>query len=296
MTTSASASASARVNDLVVTPEMVEEAGVISYWKLNGPVALDKLTAAWGKLGLDPKSLPAAPAPETALRRAVAELGGRRRLIRPLAKRGAWAIVDERVHGEKHLDYTEVARVFWKNNGIDFELADFDLRHKIRGAFDRTRDELAGEDVSTWLVRRAEAVQAVSLRDAGGVYFIPRQHADYWRKVAMAVEIASKDHHVYKIPAMNNADAVAAILDAVTTEAAAATKAMQAELAKVGEEALGKRALNSRGSACVRLLAKIETYEGLLGIRMDAIKTNVESLRADVASAALLAQAEADAE
>lgn len=306
----------------VVATEAEDTAGAISYWRLSGPVSVQILTDAWTAEGLDPQLLPAPPEPEAALRRAVTGQQARRRLVRPLERRGAWVIKDEQVvkrpdgHGgtTEDTDYVTVARVYFDASRrgysygysypINIEKADAsdkvfsEIETAIISDYHTHRAELAPEDISAWLITLAKAQNAASLRDAGGIYFIPRPAMDFWRSAVRAVEAASNNKHkIFKIPALKNAEAVEAILDAVTQEAQAEAEAIEADLVAECEEgaegaeekaALSARAVRTRTKRCAAILSKVSAYEGLLGVKLDVIRDRVETLKADLAAAALL--------
>lgn len=294
MTTSETPQDEKNLADLIITPDMIEsgQAGTVSYWKLSGSVELPKLAEAWKAQGLNAAMLPSAPSAETALRRAVGEQGSKRRLIRPLKRRGAWAIVAEATVGDRSLDYAVEARVFWSNGKVEIEGGNYDLGVAIREGFERHKDTLSPEDVSGWLVKRIEALMAVSLRDTGGVYFVPRESVATWRAICTAVESAAT-HKVFRIPAMKNSEAAAAILDAITAEAEAAATAIETELEKGADDedaALGGRALATRDEHCRSMIGKIGSYERILGVRLDALRERFGRLQADITAATLLTQ------
>jgi hypothetical protein len=282
--------------DITVTPESIATAGLISYWRLSGPIALDQLTEAWKRADLNPELLPKPPGDEVALGRAVREQAAKRRLVRPLARRGAWAIVDETIVGEA-LDYKQVTSVAFVEGspvfGVDasYDLVVDKLRQDVLAAYNRHRGELSPEDISGWLIKLADKNNAVTLRDTGGIYFVPRTNVPFWRSVVQAIESVSA-HRVFKIPAMKNSEAIEAITEAVTIEAARLVDTMMAELQQTGDDKLGDRALTTRANACKDLLTKVKSYEDLLGVQMTKVVERVEGLQAGIASAALLVGAE----
>ncbi len=140
-------------------------------------------------------------------------------------------------------------------------------------------------DVSSWLLDIAYGQGAVSLRESGGVYFIPKSGVDYWSKIANAVE-AGGAGSVFRIPAVRTAEAVAAITDAVTAEAEAAALALEEELTKTGDDALGKRAIATRTKTVQELLAKLNSYEELLGQQL-AVRERVSTLQSTLSAVAL---------
>lgn len=279
--------------DLVVTTELAT-CGTISYWRCAEGVDLGALTDRWAALNLDPKLLPKAPEPETALRRAVMEQQDRHRLVRAVSKAHEWAIVDETVEEGKAPVYRTLTIVRYENGRAAFTVIDSDwnteqqpIENAVRSAFTRQSGLLASTDITTWLVRLAYKHGAVTLRDTGGVYFVPRQHVDFWRKVATAVE-GTAGYKVFRIPAMRNSEAVAAIVDAITQEAEQLVAKMEEEMIA----GLGARAMKTRQAEAEALLAKVGDYEKLLGMEIEA-RTRVEALQATIVAAAMTEETKA---
>lgn len=283
-------------NEVVVTPEAMGAAGAVSYWRLGGPLNIAALAAAWTKAGLDPKLLRGAPEPETALRRAVMMQQDRHRLVRALSKKAEWAIVDEHIaEGQPPTFNTLViVRAGATNPEVErvaSELSDVEVGtflHVLTAAFVAQQGTLQPDDVGTWLVKLAYKFGALALRDSGGVYFIPRPAMDMWNKAADVIEtVSGKTHKIFRIPAMKNAEAVEAIIDAVTAEAEQVAKAIEDEVAA----GLGDRALSTRGGVVQALLAKVGSYEELVGQQIK-VRDRVEALAAAVAEARLSATQE----
>lgn len=276
--------------DLVVTTEL-ESAGLISYWRCSEGMKLSTLTDRFIEEGLDVKLLPKEPEPETALRRAVMEQQDRHRLVRAI-DRHSWAIVDEYVYEGKPPVYETHWIVRFDGSGPAIDGISATGKEALMAvvgavnlAFARQSGLLASTDVTTWLVKLAYKHGAVTLRDTGGVYFVPREHSEFWRAVSRCVE-ATAGYRVFRIPAMKNTEAVSAIVDAVTAEAAQLIAAMEIELAQTGDDALGKRAIATRQTEAEAMLAKVVSYEKLLGMQLD-VRSRVENLQANIVAAAL---------
>ena len=279
-----------RLTNVVAVTENVPEAGIISWWTLSGVVNADALRNAWTAAGLDPKLCPDNPSPECALHRAVKELGERHKLVRPLGKSKGWSVVDELASGD-NLDYVQGVSAKVDIAGrVTIEPADHPRAAEILGAYQTHLDHLATTDVSTLLTRMASAVSAVGLRDTGGIYFIPRNRLDEWRKIVGAIRSVSS-HNIYEVPALASDEAVRAILDAVEREAATDATALEEAL---DSDSIGARALESRAQHCAEVEEKVAGYEELLGRSLAGLTTRLASLRARLAEAALAKAAEAE--
>jgi hypothetical protein len=290
---------------IVVTPEAMGAAGAVSYWRASGSIQIAALTAAWARAGLDPKLLRNAPEPETALRRAVLELATRehvsdkverRILVRPQQEPSTWAVVEEIVAEGVPPAYTTLEIIsFVEGTGPQFYTVSGtqDQAARILAAvmanFTAQQGLFAPEDITGWLVKLAYKFGALALRDSGGVYFIPRPAMETWNKIATVIEAMSA-HKIFRIPAMKNSEAVEAIIDAVTAEAEQVAKAIEEEVVA----GLGARALTTRKSAIDALLAKVSSYEELVGQQIK-VRDRVEALSAAVAEARLAATVQEEA-
>ena len=257
-------------------------AGSITYWRLKGVVNLRTLREAWAAARLPESLLPGDPSPQAALRRAVREVSDTRRLARPLAKRGGYAVVDESAT-ENELTYKVglKAKLVNGQNGtaphVEVEPADHPLADSIRAAFKLAETEVPSDVIGLWLAQKVmPALNAVPLRDSGGVYFVPKDQQIALNLIAKVLE-ASSGHALHRIPAMRSADAVAAILDAIQAEAEKESAQLEADALS---DDLGPRAFRGRIKVADALRAKVESYETLLGSNLDALKERIEKLRA----------------
>lgn len=280
--------------NLTITPESAAIAGLVTYWRLSGPVTLSQLRTAWEKQGLDVALLPKPPGSTVALGRAVYEQQSKHRLVRPLATRGSWAIVNETVTDDEST-YATILTVKHDVHGPVMNsplsavgITTVDIHAAILRAYARHNNELAPEDISAWLIKLAHTQNALALRDTGGIYFIPRTGTEFWRRANLALEEVSA-HKVLKIPAMKNDEAVSAILEALSVEANNTITAFERDILKTGDEALGERALETRQKECETLLRKVESYETLLGISLGKITGAIGVLQANIVAAALSA-------
>jgi hypothetical protein len=278
-----------------VAVESVETAGSAVWWRLSGGLNLAALEAAWVEAGLDPELLPRAPSPQTALARAAKTQAGPRMLVRSLDGGKGWAIVAEKAQGED-LDYAVEARLGLNAAGqlvvkpVDHKRAD-----ELAASYRRHLTDLIQADVSPWLTKLMGTVHAVSLRDTGGVYFVPRTHLDMWRAMVAAIRKASS-HAVLGMPCMRTDEAIEAITDAIAQEARAEAEALEEELAKAQSgdadaPKLGSRALEGRLTKADRVKAKVASYEALLGQKLDALHERLDEVKAKLARARLTVEA-----
>jgi hypothetical protein len=270
-------------------------AGAIIWWRLTGDTNIDDLKRAWDAAGLAAKLHPSETSTAVAMQRAVAEQAGKRRLARPLAGHKGWAIVDEKPTTDDKLDYETVATIKLQGDKTTMLIegcADQNLAAQLSTWFDYYAKRLTISDVSSWLTSLTKEVKAVSLRDTGGVYFVPRDQVATFRSMVTVIRAVSS-HEIYEVPAMRSDEAVEAILASVLREAQQEVAAMETDL-DTGD--LKGRALKTREARCEAVTEKIESYEALLGKSMETMRDRVTSLKAAIVEAEMLAQAAAEAE
>lgn len=280
----------------IVAVEPGSAAGALVYWSLSGAVELLDLEECLAAEGLDGAFVPAPPSKDVALYRAAQDqVRTKRDLVRPLgAKRQGYVFVSETpVEGsDKHLEYVErvVCTVVRPKDGAaavqvravtpgDQPLADAILAnaHAAEGI-------LLANDISSWLLWvLRKHVQAVSLRERGGFYFVPRDRLETWQQVARVVRACSA-HQLYEIPAMRTEEAVEAILTAVRNEAADCMREMEGYL----EGEVSTRGLNSWERRLAELQSKLKHYSELLGVALPDLDGKAENLRGQLQAARII--------
>jgi hypothetical protein len=265
-------------------------AGATIWWRLYGDLDRSELLKQLVARGFDAERCPSPVEPETALRRAVGELRGKRRLIRPI-KRGVWAVLEESVDVAaeklKHWDGPTIR--LDKIGRAVLENATQDEAELVTSAYMRYLDALTTEDIASWLIGQAYRLGAVALRESGGIYYVPPSRWPEWAGLTAALEAAHPKHSCYSMPTYKlNASGARAILDSLTAE-------VEVEADKISRDILsgdlGVRALDTRGDKGRALLTKVEEYEGLVGERLEKLRDVVAKLQVDVAAAKLAAEA-----
>ena len=271
-------------------------AGAIVWWTLAQSIDLTSLRNRWVKEGFDEKLLPAYPSFDVALTRAAATLATKTRLLRTLNGMSyRFGVVDEK-QTPTGLEHHTVALIGLDKEGrlnlngpVPTERSAPQLAFKdieaLGVAFETAQREMNRQDASVWLSRTVvqDLLQAVALRDTGGVYFIPREAVGTYRKVAAVLKDVSA-HRLYEVPALKSDDAVDAILDAVLREADGECAAMEAEL-DLGN--LRARALRSRMAAADTLRLKVQKYEALLGRNLEQVHERLDGLKAGLVASEL---------
>lgn len=277
-------------NDIaVVSDSLRDSAGSVTWWALSGSVNYDHLRNAWLAAGYLEEDLPNLPSDQVALRRALRQFEGHHRLIRSLPD-GSYAVIDEKfteVNGRSDVEFCTRFRA-WVDSGCAVVDVAGEVEDAVDILFERAKLTFEANDLSGWFCDRVAKAQAVPLRDRGGIYFVPEHTAKSWSKFADLVKSVSASR-IYEIPAMKSARAVEAVLDATVREAQSEADALTHALT---EGNLGVRALKNRQLRCDDMAAKVSSYERLLGVKLDDIKTVFEELQGRAAMAILTIEAE----
>lgn len=281
---------------VVVVPDLGSRAGAMTWWRLSGVLDYDTLKQKWSEADLPPNELPALPSEHTALRRALANhRRGPRTLLRSLPG-GGFAVVDEEFDADYNvededpeysvrfkvwLDMDELAMKFDRNMPEQEGRA-------ITSAYVRARRELHATDLSAWLVRRVTALNAVGLRDTGGIYYVPENAAARWSALADLLKAISTSR-IFEVPALRTDRAVEAIMDAVLTETTEGLQTITQALDARADE-MTARGLRGKIGACEKLAQKLALYEHLLGARQQAMASQIQEVRARAVELMMLAE------
>lgn len=284
----------------------IEGTGAIVWWKVSGATNVKALNAAWiARVDLDPELLMKDPTPGAALRRALAShvhsaSGGGRYLMSSLGEENAYALVHETADGSDvhHKQLVKVrlgARGDVDHDKISMTVLDGcpkGLPETIQQDFKSNLETFSGTDISGWFAMTVlPALHAVSLRDQGGMWFVPRTHLVLWTQACDAIREVS-GHQMFRIRALStDPEDIAGILDAVATEAADAAQKMEDKLLN---EELGVRALRSQAAKLDAVIGKVTGYESMLDTSLTTIRSRLDMLNAQLAAAILTAEAQKD--
>ena len=285
--------------NLVATQDLpADVTGCIVWWRLQGNIDLAALAAVWDANGLHSDWLLEGPSPATALRRAVNELKGDRRLVRPLKLSdgaGGWAIVSEEQQGAGLQHKTELVILTDSVGRPRCEPKDHPEASRVQREYLQRLEQVEPGDIGPWLCKLLERIDGIALRDRGGVYFVPRDQVETWRLIVDSLRAVSP-HVISQVPAVKGEDAVAAFLDAALQEARdTCTKIMNDLACPEGQEhGIGKRAIESRLATLNHAREKLARYENLLGVKAPAMHESIDQCHAH--GSLLLLQAEQESE
>lgn len=266
-----------------------ELAGALVYWRLSGEANGDDFNNGLKSAGLSDHTIKLT-SPKAALRRTLQESASGATFLRAgrSGDPALYLVRQSTDDGEPTFD-VDCKATLGVGSVPKFE-TDQHTSAELTKRFWHHVFHLSTNDISSWLIGQAWECDALSLRDSGGVYFIPRHAIDAWKQRAEVVHEQSESK-IYMIPAVQSDDAVEAVLAALVDECNTFTQTLQAEMADEDSE-LGERALNGRAERAGDLLKKLGRYENLLGRKLDDIREQVTEQQTNAINMALLSGGE----
>jgi hypothetical protein len=272
-------------HSLVGLTETVEGCGLRVSWRLRGamdPVALDRALTAEGIT--DAHLRPDLPSPQAALRLAMRDMTATRRLVRPLEGKKGLAVVNESAHGDD-LDHEIKLRVKIVAGGLlRFDPPDHAHAARLGTLYDENLVSIGRTAASSWLAGRVMPyVDAVTLRDSGGDYYVPPAHVETFLKIERAIRSCT-GHRVYAMPVVSSRGAMEMLLDGLAEEFSGECESLLNDLNKVGG-----RALQTRKARLEGLVAKVGRYEALLNTKMPTLREQADEADGILVAAMLAA-------
>ncbi len=255
--------------------------GDLTWWTLaEARIDRSTLEKLWTRAKLAPEYLPDPPTAEKALKSAVREaaVGQPDRLIR-LGKEDeaeiVYGIVQEMKLTDGSLAYAQETRVVLdrKAETITADQPENQLAKVIATRFAELRSIHTSDDIRRAMMKALEACAAITLRDHGGVYWVPSPHAEIVRRLQGAIEKIGASR-VYLLPVHASADANRTLGDA-------AKVAIEDELAALKAEVEGFIASPpDRPSTLVRRLDAFEELKSRAALYRDVLQVHVADLDA----------------
>jgi hypothetical protein len=216
--------------------------------------------------------LPEEPTAERALKQAVreAQVGQRDRLIRLGLDNEAeivFAIVRESHDDAGNVTYVQEARVRLDrtSEAINSDVTSHDIVQAVFAGFRMLRTTHTADDVRRAIVKALGTWVAVTLRDGGGIYWVPAVYAAELRRLQGAVEKIGASR--VNVPVHESQDANRALGAIATASLEAELAQLQAEIAAfVSSPPERTSTLTRRLEAFAALRDRAKLYRGVLAI------------------------------
>jgi hypothetical protein len=261
--------------------------GDLVFWTL-ADAAVDRATfeARWQAAGLAAELLPEPPTTEKALKTAVREaaVGQQSRLIR-LAVENEEALVFAVVLEEKHpetgtLTYAQEAKIALDRafGTLTSDNEPHEIVQSVFTKFVRLRDTHGADDVRRTITRTLASFNAVTLRESGGVYWVPSPFAKHLRQLQTCIEQFGQSE-VYLLPVHDSADASRTLGDVATQALQDELEALKSEVAAfVNQPPERATTLVRRFDAFEQLRARAALYRDILSVQVKDLDTTLDGL------------------
>lgn len=266
-----------------------EHLGDLCWWSLSdAQTPREQLVAIWGAAGLDPALLPDEPTCERALKAAVREsqVGHPDHLIR-LGKEDpgelVYAILKEQRHDDGSVDFSTEAKVRLDRSS---EQVDLDVTHEIGvtvlASYRRLRSVHTADEVRRTVVRALQAFAAVTLRDHGGIYWVPRSFAPQMRQLQSAVEQIGTSRF-YLLPVHRNAESSRTLTEVARGSLEQELSSLQAEMTAFLESPPERPStLARRFEAYEALRGRAYLYRDVLSMELKDLDEHLDRLTAEL--------------
>lgn len=274
--------------------------GIVTFWN----VALTdraKLESEVTAIGLG-HLLPQERTPKSILRAALSAHYSDRRevLVRPMARDDAFAVVRED-REENANDYETLYTVAVDDNGQVYQptMSPNPLApHELDRILERFTDEaryITGRSITWMLVQAVSVMNGITLKPSGGVYWLPRDKADTWSQLALAVErsVAAGTSSVYIMQTSSDQNALRAIRDNFI-------EAVRNELEDIEGDVedgdLGYRGLSNRADQAKEIRQRLHEYEAIIDEMLPDLRSQIDETERVACEAVMQAAAERERE
>lgn len=178
-------------------------------------------------------------------------------------------------HGDTANDYLQVFTAKVVDSRIKITSGDAS-EYQLNETFQRLKATCSGASVSGMLVRVIAHMKGVTLRESGGLYYLPDSVVNTFRALANVVEGAAcgeSKNVVYSVRTVLDGQSVRAVRDAIVKEINETT----AEIITEVSGNMGPDALERRKQRAIALHEKITMYEEVLGVALDVLHGSVAS-------------------
>lgn len=279
------------MNDLIAALSTGgQHLGDLVWWSLSeAQIDRTSLESKWLPTGLPSELLPELPTVEKALKVAVREsqVGLPDRLIR-LARNDEEALVFGVVREQRHEDglltYQMEARISLDRAAgtLTLDHPEHDVAANISVRFEQHCRSHTPDDVRRTITRTLATFSAVTLRESGGIYWIPAPYAQSVRKLQTAIEsIGNSRFHL--LPVHDSVDANRALGDVAKKSLEEDLEELKAEVQKfLSSPPERPSTLVRRFESFEALRARAQLYREILHVQVTDLDTQLDQLTVSV--------------
>jgi hypothetical protein len=263
-----------------------EHLGDMLWWALvDTRIARTQLESIWQGAGLPMRFLPEPASPEKALKMAARECatGQADRLIRLGVENDesiVFAIVREERDEAGNVTYQQEAKVVLDRvlKTVKADDPSHELAMAMHASYLRLVNTHTCDDLRRAMLRTLDYCAAVTLRDHGGVYWVPSPYADVVRRLQLAIEQVGLSR-LYVLPIHRSDDASRTLGEVAKVELEDELAALQAEMDRFAQEPPARAStLEHRLEAFDDLRAKAQMYRTILQVQVSDLEGRLDSM------------------
>jgi hypothetical protein len=261
-----------------------QELGHLLWWTLNGTrIQHNELTAAAERHGLAVKLLPTEIKPVQAFRRAWRHATSKLSeglMLRPIAETEHEIVVglvrEKPNEARRDLDYDVIARIAFDRSRVKISA---DVEHgvveQIRYLY---RHHLAHttEDIRTMMTSFLSEA-GVSLRDSGGVYFVPAAHSGQLEALCRVVEEVGHNR-TFRLPIIDTLATRTTLREVTERSLDHEVRELEEELAGFDFEKVRDSTLERRLEMFEQLRNRAALFAGLLSFKADGLNQRIAAM------------------
>jgi hypothetical protein len=264
--------------------------GDVLWWTLaDAEISRSHLEQIWSSSGLQLSDLPEAPTPEKALRTAIRECQvGRHDYLLRLGLQDdreiVYAVVLETRDGSGNVHHVQEARITLDRLAAG-QLGSDEASHErvaaVRSAYDRLLNMHTADDVRRAILKTLGGCAAVTLRDSGGIYWVPAVHADRLRALQGAVSQIGTSQ-LALVPIHETPEAQRELGNAARASIEEEIGDLRTEIESFFESSPRASTLTARLAAFEDLRARTRLYHSVLKVQVDDLDAALAKLTLQV--------------
>lgn len=250
------------------------------------------------RAGADPEIVPAFTAPETALRRAAAEVAQERKAVAGKVNGKRWQLSTCRNNGGE-LEYVKDSIFAVDESGNLLSEVFGEYGRAMQNAYNKARENMVAGDVSLAVQdifrRSAHWCELIPLRDRGGVYFVPDSAREMIEKARTFVEGVRGSFSSYAVEWQPGDYTERAIVESVSGHLYGLVDAFRESMMAAAQAKNPTAALERRVEHAQALRGQIGAYSAMLGAIAADLSRKVQEAEREAAAAAAASIAQREA-
>ena len=275
----------------IPTVKHLEATGIIVAASPNGEASHEALQTAFDSIGMrhlapDQRTL------KEALRVALVQnFSKKNRRVAPCGE--GYEVVEERkIQGTLRNDHLHLLSAYVEKDVLYVDTNQFSIDGVVHTDEDlrlwvsEARRQVDGTEIGKSISAVCSALHGVSIRDAGGAYWLPNSTAERFMELVAALNKAGRP---VRIAVMDTANTPRSIESTITRIENMVEGTCADIVAAIQSGECGEKALDGKSDLAAKLAAQLEQYESVLSVGLDTLKEKVMKVKSAAVTAAIQA-------